>query len=151
MTRRSATRLTVLLAAGLPAAALTPGVAASTVGGQVYHWIDATQQSGGDDHSWTDPRNWSPAGVLGVGDAADLTPSGDVCAVVAHSVHANVSSHDSGHGPLGGSLRSVPCAESVVSRCKFSRFTCRRGIRRRSSYAGLVCSLLDRRSMMTPS
>ncbi|HKC28816.1 MAG TPA: hypothetical protein VKB75_12460, partial [Jatrophihabitans sp.] len=40
--------------------------------GTSYTWIGSAFSSGGDNHSWTDPKNWSPGGVPGTGDSVSV-------------------------------------------------------------------------------
>jgi hypothetical protein len=42
--------------------------------GASYMWIGSANSSGGDNHSWTDPKNWSPSGVPGDGDSVSVAP-----------------------------------------------------------------------------
>ncbi|HZC71986.1 MAG TPA: hypothetical protein VE442_14940 [Jatrophihabitans sp.] len=59
-------------------AVATPAHAATA-----YTWIGSSGNSGGDNHSWTDPNNWSPTGVPGTGDSASIAPP-DASHCVAH-------------------------------------------------------------------
>jgi hypothetical protein len=54
----------------------TPAVASSGLAGSgvSYTWIGSSGGSGGDNHSWGDQNNWSPAGVPGDGDAVTIAP-----------------------------------------------------------------------------
>lgn len=42
---------------------------AAHAAGTTYTWVGNTQSASADNHSWTDARNWSPAGVPGDGDS----------------------------------------------------------------------------------
>jgi hypothetical protein len=65
-------RLLVLSVAATLAAfcAATPAFAAGTS----YTWIGNSGGSSGDNHSWTDPNNWSPNGQPGAGDSVSISP-----------------------------------------------------------------------------
>src|SRR5690242_19770054 len=39
-----------------------------------YSWIGSAANSGGDNHSWTDAKNWKPAGIPGAGDSVSVAP-----------------------------------------------------------------------------
>src|SRR3954447_1533732 len=69
--------LAVPVAAALAALfAATPAFAT----GASYTWIGGAFSSGGDNHSWTDPKNWSPSGVPGQGDSASIdSPAASHC------------------------------------------------------------------------
>ena len=63
----------VAVAVALPA---VPAFASGTA----YTWIGSSQSSGGDNHSWTDPNNWSPSGVPGTGDSVSIdSPDSSHC------------------------------------------------------------------------
>lgn len=48
--------------------------------GTSYTWIGSSANSGGDNHSWTDSRNWSPGGVPGTGDSVTIhSPDASHC------------------------------------------------------------------------
>ena len=65
--------LTVALTVCLPA---TPAFAVGTS----YTWIGGSNSSGGDNHSWTDPKNWSPSGTPGNGDSVSIdSPAPSYC------------------------------------------------------------------------
>lgn len=75
---RRLTYLVVLVAAAVMAAswAAVPAFASGTS----YTWIGASNNSGGDNHSWTDERNWQPTGVPGTGDSVIITaPAPNYC------------------------------------------------------------------------
>ncbi|GAB3861454.1 hypothetical protein GCM10028801_25640 [Nocardioides maradonensis] len=68
---------TSVLRAALVAAVTLCGTTALTAlpayaAGTSYSWIGSAQSSGGDNHSWTDPKNWSPSGVPGTGDSVAI-------------------------------------------------------------------------------
>jgi hypothetical protein len=62
---------------------LAPSIAvpeAAQAAGTSYTWVGNTQTAGADNHSWTDARNWSPAGVPGDGDSVVIEqPSSADC------------------------------------------------------------------------
>ena len=48
--------------------------------GTSYTWIGSSANSGGDNHSWTDSKNWSPGGVPGTGDSVTIhSPDASHC------------------------------------------------------------------------
>jgi hypothetical protein len=54
--------------------------AAAHASGTLYTWVGNSQGGGADNHSWTDARNWSPAGVPGDGDSVTIEqPSSSDC------------------------------------------------------------------------
>jgi hypothetical protein len=54
--------------------------AVAAASGTTYTWIGNSQGTGGDNHSWTDSRNWNPAGVPGAGDSVVIEqPSSTDC------------------------------------------------------------------------
>jgi hypothetical protein len=68
-------RALALLVAAIAATAVAASFAAEpaiAAGGTSYRWIGNSQNSGGDNHSWTDQRNWSPAGVPSDGDSVSI-------------------------------------------------------------------------------
>lgn len=78
-------RVPVLLHAALVAAVVLTGATAlpAYASGTSYTWIGSSQSSGGDNHSWTDPKNWSPSGVPAAGDSVSIDdPDAGHC--VAH-------------------------------------------------------------------
>ena len=55
--------------------------------GTSYRWIGAADGSGGDNHSWTDPKNWLPSGVPTNGDSVFISqPGGGYCSAYVDSV-----------------------------------------------------------------
>lgn len=66
--------LATLTSAIVTAAALAASSAPALAAGTSYTWIGSAQSSGGDNHSWTDSRNWSPSGVPGAGDSVSIAP-----------------------------------------------------------------------------
>jgi hypothetical protein len=66
------------------AAALAVSFAAAPAfaAGASYTWIGGAFSSGGDNHSWSDPKNWSPSGVPGTGDSVSIdSPDDSHCSV----------------------------------------------------------------------
>src|SRR5262249_8480067 len=56
------------------------GTSKGSPNGTSYRWIGAADNSGGDNHSWTDPNNWLPKGVPGNGDSVFISqPGGGYC------------------------------------------------------------------------
>lgn len=102
-TRRRA--LPVLAALGMlvPALASAPALAADTArAGTAYTWVGASNDSGGNNVDWTDPANWSPAGVPGDGDSVVVRPPGpNHCAVNLGKI-PQVSLVDVTVGPTNG-------------------------------------------------
>ncbi len=57
-----------------------PPLAAHAAGGATYTWVGNSTGSVGDNHSWSDSKNWSPVGVPGDGDSVVIEqPSADDC------------------------------------------------------------------------
>ena len=55
--------------------------------GNSYTWIGSAFSSGGDNTSWTDSRNWSPAGVPGTGDSVAIdSPDASHCTAHVDSI-----------------------------------------------------------------
>ncbi len=74
--RQHPVRRTVsITAAALALLALgTATPAAHAVTSTAYTWVGSSQDPPGDNHSWTDPLNWSPNGVPGDGDSVSIAP-----------------------------------------------------------------------------
>jgi hypothetical protein len=52
-----------------------------------YKWIGSSGNSGGDNHSWSDPNNWSPNGVPGDGDSATIaSPDPNHCTAALNNI-----------------------------------------------------------------
>ncbi|MBE7162929.1 MAG: hypothetical protein INR72_16940, partial [Williamsia herbipolensis] len=79
----------VIICAGTALATAPPSHASS---GQAYVWVGNSTRSGGDDHSWTDARNWSPQAVPGSGDFVTVAPpSPDACGAGVDGVPAGTT------------------------------------------------------------
>jgi len=84
-------RLFVLFVAGCPLggllAALPSPTIATPAGGHSFSWVGSRINHDADNHSWTDPRNWSPEGVPGDGDVASIvSPQTEPCDVHVDTV-----------------------------------------------------------------
>jgi len=74
----SARRSALLVA--VAALALSVPAVARAGGGTTYTWVGNTLTAAADNHSWSDSRNWSPAGVPGSGDSVVIEqPSNSDC------------------------------------------------------------------------
>jgi hypothetical protein len=55
--------------------------------GASYVWVGNSNNSGGDNHSWTDPLNWFPSGVPGNGDSVSIAaPAPNDCSAHVDNV-----------------------------------------------------------------
>ena len=77
-------RLSLFAVPAAAALAVTFAVAASAQAtGTVYTWIGSSASSGGDNHTWTDPKNWSTGSVPGTGASVSID-SPDATHCTAH-------------------------------------------------------------------
>ncbi len=77
--------------------------------GQTLTWVGSSIDHNADNHSWTDPRNWSPEGVPGDGDAVNIvSPKTVPCDVHVDTV------------PQGVDLANLLLSTSTTTGCSAS-------------------------------